>query len=132
MVIAILVLLGGLAAHAAGLLASVGAGQGREIAYARATLAAEAGLDWGRFRIRAGPAALCAATQTLNNLPATLAPYAVTVRCTARGPFTDGSATLRVYQIVATGCNRPAAGACPALATGADGVQRTLQVLVER
>lgn len=132
MVIAVLVLLGGLSVYAVGLVTSVHDGTTRELAYARATLAAEAGLDWGRWRVRAAAAPLCAPAQTLTTLPGTLAPYAVTVRCTASGPFTEGAATVRVYRIDASACNLPAAGTCPNATASADYVQAGASALIER
>jgi MSHA biogenesis protein MshP len=132
MVIALLVLLGGLSVYAVGLVTSVLGGHARELSYARAALAAQAGLDWGRWRISAGAAPLCAAVQTLSALPGSLRPYAVTVRCSASGPYTEGAATLRVYRIDASACNLPALGPCPSASTSADYVQASLTAQVER
>ena len=44
----------------------------RDLAHAGATAAADAGLDWGRWRISAGAGAVCTASQLLNTLPGTL------------------------------------------------------------
>ncbi len=132
MVIAVLVLLGGLSTFAVGLVTSVQGGYARELSYARATLAAEAGLDWGRWRITATAAPLCGAAQTITTLPGALRPYAVTVRCSASGPYTEGAATVRIYRIDATACNLPAAGSCPSAAASADYVQANASARVER
>lgn len=132
MVIAVLVLLSGLCTYAVGLVTSVQDSQARELSFARATQAAEAGLDWGRFRITGGAAAVCTALQSINTLPGTLQPYVVTVRCTASGPHTEGPASVRVYRIDSSACNVAAAGACPAATAGADYVQASTSAWVER
>lgn len=132
MVIAVLVLLSGLSVYAVGLVTSVQDSLARDLSHARATAAADAGLDWGRWRISAGGAAVCTASQSLTTLPATLQPYTVTVRCSASGPYTEGPATLRRYRIDSVACNQPAGGACPAASVGADYVQASASVLVER
>ncbi|MDP1901106.1 MAG: agglutinin biogenesis protein MshP [Rubrivivax sp.] len=132
MVIAVLVLLGGLSAYAVGLVTSALGGYASEISFARATRAAQAGLDWGRWRVTAAVAPLCTPTQTLANLPGTLQPYAVTVRCSASGPYTEGAGTLRVYRIDAVACNLPAGGPCPSAANSADYVQASMTAQVER
>lgn len=132
MVIAVLVLLSGLSVYAVGLVTSVQDSMARELSHARARLAAEAGLDWGRWRISAGAAALCTASQSLNTLPATLQPYTVTVRCTASGPYTEGATTVRRFRIDSVACNLPAGGACPAANVGADYVQASASALAER
>ncbi len=131
LVIAVLVLLSAISSFAVGLVSSVHNSQARALSHARAVQAAQAGLDWGRWRISAGGAANCTALQTLTTLPGTLRPYAVTVRCSASGPFVEDAATLRVYRIDSTACNRAGAGTCPA-AAGADYVQASLSAIVER
>ena len=131
MVLAILVLLGGLSAYAVGLVTSVHSGYAAELSHARATQAAEAGLDWGRYRVSVPAVANCAAAQNLT-LPSTLAPYRVTVRCTASALLTEGGVPLRVYRITATACNLPAAGACPNATASADYVERLLSAQVVR
>ena len=132
MVIAVLVLLSGLSTYAVGLVTSVQDSLARELSFARATQAAQAGLDWGRWRISAGAVPVCSALQSINTLPGTLQPYVVTVRCTASGPHTEGVASVRVYRIDSTACNRAAAGNCPAATASADYVQASTSAWVER
>lgn len=132
MVIAVLVLLGGLTTFAVGLVTSVQSSYARELSFARATQAAEAGLDWGRWRITAVPAPTCTAAQTLTTLPGTLLPYAVTVRCTLSGTFAEGPSTVRVYRIDSSACNLPAGGICPNPTASSDYVQATASAIVER
>ncbi|MBI5719473.1 MAG: agglutinin biogenesis protein MshP [Burkholderiales bacterium] len=133
LVLAILVTLGSLAVHATGLVTGALGDDSRAIAQARAAAAAEAGLEWGRHRVLVPATPVCTPALTLNALPGTLQGYAVTVRCTAGPLLTDGGAPLRRYQLVATACNLPAAGACPNAATAAgDYVQRTVQVVLHR
>jgi len=132
LVIAVLVVLSAIGTFAVGLVSSVHDGQARALSHTRAVQAAQAGLDWGRWRISSGGAATCSAPQTLTTLPGTLQPYVVTVRCTASGPHAEGAATVSVYRIDATACNRSGAGTCPAAAPSADYVQASASALVER
>jgi len=132
LVIAVLVMLGGLTTYAVGLVTSVHSGYARELSAARAQQAALAGLDWGRFRISNGAAAICSAAQNLTPLPGTLQPYTVTVRCTASGPYTETATLVRIYSISATACNLPAGGNCPNAAASADYVEFTATALAER
>lgn len=127
LVMAALVLMGGLSAYGVTLVTSVQSGFAQELSVARAAQAADAGLEWARFRLTQSAAPLCPAAQTLV-LPGTLANYRVTVRCTATGTHTDGAATVRTWLVSATGCN---AAACPG-AVGSDYVERTVTGWVQR
>ena len=131
MILAVLVMLGTLSAYAVGLVTSVHNGHATELSHARATQAAEAGLDWGRFRISAGAGPSCVASQTLT-LASTLAPYRVTVRCTLSVATTEGGPPLSVYRVSASACNVPAGGNCPNATASADYVERVLSSIVER
>lgn len=132
MVIAVLVLLGGLTAYTVGLVTSVQDSYARELSYARASQAAAAGLDWGRWRITAAALPTCAGAQTLTTLPGTLSPYAVTVRCTLSGSYQEAAATVRIYRIDSTACNLPAGGPCPNPVASGDYVQASSSAIVER
>ncbi len=113
----------------------------------RAYQAARSGIDWGVYQVQATPAynfsygtpavavgsanpnsRVCPASPTSFAFPAaatTLSAFTVTVQCTAY-PDTNGGPT--VYQIIATACNQPAAGACPNPAPGQAYVERQVQV----
>lgn len=132
LMIAVLVLLGGIMVYAVGLVTSAQSGYSREIASGRAEAAAQAGLDWGRFRASIPALPVCAAAQSINTLPGTLAGYTVTVRCTASGPYSEGGTPVTHYRLVATACNRPQAGQCPNATASADYVERTLSGFVMR
>ena len=132
LILAVLVVLGALLTYSIGLVTSVHSGFARELSFARATQAAEAGLDWGRFRVSNGAAALCLPAQTLTTLPGTLQPYAVTVRCTLSGSYSETGATVRRYRLTATACNLPLAGNCPNPVASADYVERQVSGLAER
>lgn len=132
MVIAVVVMVGAVVPFAVGLVTAVHDGHARALSHTRATQAAEAGLDWARYRINNGAAATCTALQSINTLPGTLQPYTVSVRCTSVS-VTESGVTLNAYRLVASACNQPLAGACPNLATGAaDYVERTLSTLAHR
>lgn len=133
MVIAVLVMVGAVVPFAVGLVTSVHDGHARALSHQRATAAAEAGLDWGRWRIFNGAAATCTALQSINTLPGTLQPYTVSVRCTLGSSVTESGVTVNAYRLVATACNQPLAGACPnAAATAGDYVERTVGTLAHR
>ncbi len=127
LVMAALVLMSGMAAFGVSLLSSVHSRFAQELSVARAGQAAEAGLEWARYRLTQSAVPLCPAAQTLV-LPATLVGYRVTVRCTATGNHAEGAATVRTWRITATGCN---AAACPGAASS-DYVERQVQGWVQR
>jgi MSHA biogenesis protein MshP len=133
MIIAVLVMVGAVVPFAVGLVTSVHDGHARALSHARATQAAEAGLDWGRYRIGNGAAATCTALQSINTLPGTLLPYTVSVRCTLSVSASESGVTVNAYRLVATACNQPLAGACPnAASNAADYVERSVSTLVQR
>lgn len=87
-----------------------------ELAAAKAYQAALAGLEWGSYQVLPGntqPA--CFGTKSFQ-LPGQLSDFTVTVTCVrtpTSGTVSDGSSALAFYELVATACNLPAAGACP-------------------
>ncbi len=131
LMIAVLVLLGGITVYAFGLVTSVHSGYAREISFARVDAAAQAGLDWGRYRVGIPAVAQCAAAQSINTLPGTLRPYTVTVRCSVV-PFNEGGAAVNRYQIDATACNVPQGGQCPNAVATSGYVQRSVSMIVMR
>ena len=133
LMIAVLVLLGGIRVYAFGLVTSVHRGYARELSFAGADQAAQAGLDWGRYRVRPGVVPICTPPQSINTLPGTLRPYTVTIQCDpGLAANTEGALMLRTYRITATACNQPLAGACPNPVAGADYVERTVTALITR
>lgn len=133
MIIAVLVMVSAVVPFAVGLVTAVHDGHARALSHARVTQAAEAGLDWGRWRINNGAAATCAAVQSINTLPGTLQPYTVTVRCQLGVTVSESGVPLNAYRLAASACNQPLAGQCPnAVASGADYVERTLSTLAHR
>lgn len=68
----------------------------------RAYQAAQAGVEWGLFQLdpndNATALPACFGAATLNQIPG----FSVAVTCAAFGPFTEGTRTLRVYQIIST------------------------------
>lgn len=133
MIIAVLVMVGAVVPFAVGLVTAVHDGHARGLSHARATQAAEAGLDWGRYRVLNGAAATCTAVQSINTLPGSLQPYTVSVRCQVSVAVNESGAPLTAYRVTATACNQPLAGACPnAAATGADYVERTATTMAFR
>ncbi|UCD69103.1 MAG: agglutinin biogenesis protein MshP [Betaproteobacteria bacterium] len=95
---------------------------------ARAFQSARAGIEWGVYRALRDNS--CASSASFG-LAGDLSDFTVTVRC-VDVPYTEVDATVKhVYSIVATACNRPAAGACPG-PMGSFYVERQLQALVDQ
>ncbi|MDP1693050.1 MAG: agglutinin biogenesis protein MshP [Burkholderiaceae bacterium] len=132
LVIAVLVMLGAVSAYAVSLVTSAHADAAREHSHARASLAARAGLDWGRYRVQALATPLCSGAQSIATLPGTLAPYVVTVRCAAAAPRQESGVALRAYSLSASACNLPLGGQCPNPGGGADYVERTFTAVLVR
>ena len=115
-------------------------GAAGEIETARALQGARAGLEWGTWQVMRNPPAPAAAPAcfgaTSLTLPGQLSGLTVTVRCTrtpASGTQSDGTTALAFFSLVATACNRPEAGACPASGTPELGYgERQLSWLVAR
>ena len=122
LMLALIVLLGGMLVFTVSVSSSMHAGAAREIGAARAAQAAAAGLEGGRFRVRMGAAANCAAATNLT-LPLASGAHPVTVRCTLTGTHAEGAATVRTYQLTATACRPAAAGACPNAVVSSDYVE---------
>jgi MSHA biogenesis protein MshP len=131
LMLALIVLVGGMLAYTVSLGSTMHASMAQEIAAARASRAAQAGLEWGRFRIRMGAAPNCAATTHLN-LPLASGAMPVTVRCTLTGTHTEGAATVRTYRLSATACRPAAAGSCPNAAGSGDYVEQVASGSAER
>jgi len=66
----------------------------------RAYQAARAGIEWGAYE--AVRNASCVGSTVLPSLGGTLAGFAVTVLCTASGPYTEGATAVRLYLITST------------------------------
>ena len=130
LVLIIMVLLGGMLTFALTLTSGMHSSMAQEIAQARAQQAANAGLEWARFRIRIGALPNCAAATNMAMPFAAAMP--VTVLCTQSGSYTEGAATVLTYRLSATACSPAAAGACPNPAGGSDYVQRQVSGNAER
>ena len=101
----------------------------------RAYQAARAGIEWGAFQVLdPGNASLgapvacdstlpipmptCPASPThigpghANTLAGSLSSFTVTIECSELADTTEGNRRVKVYQIVATGCNQIAGGSC--------------------
>lgn len=122
-VIFILVVLAALGAAMASMSLRQQLGSASEIEAARAYQTARAGLEWAAWQVLrnpAPPAAAPACFGTTSFSPAGLAAYTVTVSCTrtpGSGTVSDGATALAFFQLVATACNAPSGGACPATGT---------------
>jgi MSHA biogenesis protein MshP len=122
-VIFILVVLAALGAALASISVRQQMGSAAEIDAAQALQAARAGLEWAAFQVLRNPAPPAAAPGCFaptSFSAAGLASFTITVTCTrtpASGTVSDGATALAFYQLVASACNAPSAGACPATGT---------------
>jgi MSHA biogenesis protein MshP len=135
----ILVVLALLGAYVLSISSAHHVGSALDIEGSRALQAARSGIDWGISRAvndptafgsgncRTGTPSINLTTGGSGDLPA-LSGFTVTVSCTGTA-FTDGTASLYNYALVATACNQP--GACPnTAAVGANYVERRLTVQI--
>jgi hypothetical protein len=89
-------------------------------------------MQWGVYQTL-GPPASCAATTSFA-LTGALAGFAVTVQCTDTtgvAGYSENGVTRHVYRITSTGCNPPAAGACPGT-QGGYYVERQLEATLDK
>ncbi len=102
---------------------------------ARAYQAARAGIEWGAFSTMTPPAPAlapaCFGATNITFASTTLSDFTTTVTCAAF-PFTEAGVPVTSYQIIATACNQPVAGACPNNAPGTSYVERQLQATLSR
>jgi MSHA biogenesis protein MshO len=119
-----------------------------QVSNVRAYYAARAGIEWGAYQVldpnnaqlgsvascSSVPMPACPATPTqLTGLGGSLSTFTVTVQCTLTGDTTEGTRSVRVYQVVATACNQPSGGSCPNTGTPAAGyVERQLTATLSK
>jgi Tfp pilus assembly protein PilX len=133
LVLAIIVLLGGLLAYAVTLTSAMHSSLAQEVAAARALQASRAGLEWARHRVRIGAVPSCVATTNLA-IPLSSGNMPVTVRCVETLPsFTEGAppVPVRIFQLTAIACMPAAAGTCPNPVPTSNYVQRQLTGITE-
>ena len=132
LILVVLVVLAGLVTYAFGLVSQASAGLARDHAHARAQLAAQAGLDWGRWRVMTPATPLCPTTVNVAGLPGALAGVTVTLLCQASPPRSEDGVLRRTYTLSATACTVPAGGVCPSSSTAAGYVQAVAAAQVTR
>jgi MSHA biogenesis protein MshP len=91
----------------------------------RAYAAARGGVEWGAYNSLRNNT--CAASTSLTFIN-TLSAFTATVTC-SRASYDEAGTTINMDTIVATACNQPAAGNCPATAA-ANYVERQITVMV--
>jgi MSHA biogenesis protein MshP len=135
----ILVVLAALGAALAGISVRQQLGSAADLGSARALQGARAGLEWAVFEVLRNPpppaaAPGCFATTSFS--AAGLDGITITVSCTrtpGSGTVSDGATELAFFQLVATACNIPSSGACPASGTPQPAyVERQLAATVTR
>ena len=130
LMLGVIVLAAGMLGYAVTVTSAAHDSAAREIAAARMARAAQAGLEWGQFRVRPGVAPTCAGSNIL--MPFSSGAIAVTVTCTPNGPYTEGSTTVTRYQFTATACSPAAAGTCPNAAGSGNYVEAQVSGAAER
>jgi MSHA biogenesis protein MshP len=132
LMLGIIVLMGGMLAYAVSFTSGMNHSVAQEAGGLRVTQAANAGLEWARYRVRIPAVPSCVAITNLT-IPLSSGAGPVTVRCTATGPYPEGvGPTVTTYQLSATACSPAAAGTCPNAAGAPNYVERTVTGLAER
>lgn len=91
-----LLLFGALAAYMASFTGAAHVTSAQDVQGSRAYFAAEAGLEWGLYRVMKDGAS-CAGVA--GDLPAPLGDFTVTVSCTETGSFDEGEASFKIYRL---------------------------------
>ena len=132
----LLVVLAALGAAMVGITTRQQLGSAAELDAARALQSARGALEWGAYQMLQNPAPPAAAPACFASTNLTVAPFTVTIGCTRTpnsGTVADGTTTMVFYQLVATACNAPVGGACPATGTpSATYVERQLSWTIVR
>lgn len=137
----ILVVLAALGAFIVNVSTTQQIGSALDVQGVRAYQAARAGVEWGLYQVQASPAynfgytstdpntRACSASPTSFVLTgAAFSGLTVTVTCAANA---DASSGPTIYDIAATACNQPDAGACPNTTNpGALYIERRLSVTI--
>lgn len=95
----------------------------------RAYQAARGGIDWMAFHVvnsasnAAAAVPECAAT-TFSGLGGTLAPFTVSVNCSAAS-YVEGASTVWLYDVSAVACTD---AACPSVSPGQNYIERVIRV----
>ncbi len=140
LVLTVMAVLGGMLAYAVTSTSGMHNSVAQEIMQARAQQAANAGLQWARYKLRFNAATYCpspSGTVTVVWLPLSGGAIAltmpVTVRCTPTGTHTEASTPVNTYQLSANACS-PAGGGgtCPNLAGGTHYVEWQMNARAER
>lgn len=134
LLIAIIVLLASMATFALRFVASAQGTAGAMMQTMKAQYGAEAGMDWLRYRLRAGQ---CQPSVNLT-IPLSTGAIQATVTCTPAaaalqsdyagvGPGPGANENVMTYRLVSTACWPDVAGACPNAALGANYVERQIR-----
>ncbi len=92
-----LLLFGALAAYMANFTGTAHVTSAQDVQGSRAYFAAEAGLEWGLYRVMEGGAS-CA--DVSGDWPAPLGDFAVTVSCTEAGSFDEEETSFKIYRLI--------------------------------
>jgi MSHA biogenesis protein MshP len=134
----VLALLGALIASVTGMQQASGQ---LDLLGVRAYHAARAGMEWGAHQVldpnnaeAACAIKNCPTSPThLNSLGGSLSGFTVTVSCSVAADTTEVNRNLKVFNLVATACNQPAAdGSCPATSPLNGYVSRQVQATVSK
>jgi MSHA biogenesis protein MshP len=90
-----LLLFAALAAYMAGFSGTASVTSAQDVQGMRAHHAAEAGIEWGLYRVLVDDACVSA------TLPAPIGDFTVTVNCVSSGPFNEAGSDFSVYRLTA-------------------------------
>ncbi|MBK6908240.1 MAG: hypothetical protein IPH08_14640 [Rhodocyclaceae bacterium] len=120
--IVILVIFAGLSAFIVSMSSSQHVGSALDVQGTNAYLAANAGLEWGKFQTST---ASCAAST-----PLTINSFTVTVTCSVQNTGSAMEAGLgTIYSLTSTACT---SSPCPSVAPGATYLERRITAVIER
>lgn len=89
-----LLLFGALAAYMARFTGTASITSAQDVQGSRAYLVAEAGVEWGLYRVMRDGAC------DSGDLPAPLGDFTITITCTETGPFNEAGGTFRIYRVL--------------------------------
>ena len=131
----LLVILAALGAYILNVSSSQQLGMAIDISGERAWQAADAGMEWVRYKLASNPGSPSCPATTSFGFPgtSTLADFYVTVECTQLtvAPAADVLSTPTwVFEVKATACSPANAGQCPGTPTALSYAERQLQGLI--
>lgn len=125
LLIVIVVMLAGMTTFALRFVAGSQGSAATQLQAMRAQRAAEAAIEWQRYRLYKQLPGACTASTNLS-MPSVSGAFPVTVKCQVTVSPKESGQTVNVFLFTATACWPASAGTCPALVPPDDYVQRAI------